>query len=587
MKINKVILGLGVVSLALTSCDPAAEQDYQAAPAVATPPAYFSLDYDSDITLEEEQTSFDITLYRADGAAAQTTPVELTLSTSASADGLFTVPTASGDKAINPGETVTAQAQFAEGSTETTLTVSYPWDRMKDLSGLEFNFKLSVDGEDTPYFVTTSNYTAMYVPWLNPTNEETGETTCYFVDDAVYSGWRLTGYGTPWKYEVEMQYNPIALERKGQLIYRVITPYANLGHMGQDAGYFYFDGYDENGDVIKNIMYINATDPYDVYLCQSNGDPLTDIYDTYYVISDDYGHVGYLDRSACYAADDSYCVFNGSGYSNSGGSAAVNGYIDDSGLKLMFPENHFYVCMLGDGSAITYSNQLQVWLPGAKEEVEWEDLGMASLTDNVVGYFDDYGEQTYDVPAQQNIKDSNLYRIVNPFTNYWPDGGYETDDDFNIEFDVTNPNCVVIALADTGRELPVAPGKKKTYANYFSNAANLLMNYMNEGYEMSESEIISAGYNDTFANNVIDIKNPVLWFVDDDDKNVDIVTSSDAASAMDITYVEDMALKVVLPSASGAPRYATKAAANKAGKKSSTQRARKMPLPTLAKVVIR
>jgi hypothetical protein len=564
MKINKVILGLGVVSLMLTSCDKAAEQDYTPAAGVATPPAYFSLDYTSSVVLEEEQESFEITLYRADGGAAQTTPVELTMTTDAQADGLFTVPTASGEKAINTNEKVTAQVTFAEGATEASLLVTYPWDKMKDLSGVEFDFDLSVDGEDTPYFLTSTSYDVMYVPWMSPVDEETGETTCYFLDDLIYSGWRLTGYPTPFKYEVDIQYNPIALEREGKLIYRIQTPYANLGHYGNSSNMFVFEGYDDNGELIKNVMYVNATDPYDVYLCKSNGDPFTDIYNTYYTISPDYGNVGYIDRSACYLADE-YCVFNGSGYGNSGGSASLNAYIDDSGKKIIFPEQHFYVVMLGDGEAITYGQELQIWLPGAKEEAEWNDLGMATFTDNLVGYLDDFGEQTYDVPVQQNIKDSSLYRLISPYTNNWPGGGYETDEDYNVEISVSNPECVIVELSETGRELPLVPGGRFAYSNYLTNVANLTMNYYTTPW--TEAQVISQGMNDKFENNVIRINNPILWF---DNDNEDIVSTSD---------FPEIYFEVVLPSADNAPRYVTKAAKNKLGtRRSSEMKAHKLPL---------
>ena len=62
MKFNKLIIGLGVLGLMSTSCDKAEKQDYTAAPGVATPPAYFAIDRDDEIVLEEEQNEFTIPL---------------------------------------------------------------------------------------------------------------------------------------------------------------------------------------------------------------------------------------------------------------------------------------------------------------------------------------------------------------------------------------------------------------------------------------------------------------------------------------------------------------------------------------------
>lgn len=538
-------MGMGVASVLLTSCDKAAEQNYTAAPPVATPPAYFSIDYDSEVILEEGQEKFEITVYRANGGAEQTTPVDIVMTTNApGADGLFMLP---GNTPLNVNQKTSVNVTFPEGADVTTLTVTYPWEKMEQLPGIEFNFDLALAGEDTEYFLTKTDYNVMYVPWLGVQDDE-GNTVCYFLDDLVYSGWRLTGYPTPFKYEVEIQYNPIALE-KGEYILRVNTPYANLGHFGSSDG-FRFDGYDEEGEIIPNVMYINATDAHNIYLCDKSGKPFSGIYNTYYVISDEYGNVGYVDRCSAYMNDE-LIEWGGSRYKNSEGNAALNGHFDETGKKIIFPDSHFFVLMLGEGSALTTGQPLEIWLPGAKEVAEWEELGMANYTDGVGAFLEgiDDGTITYEVPILQNIKNPNLYRLVNPYTTYWPDGN-DVEGDYNIDIDVTNPNLVEVDRQESGLLLPYG---RNYYDNFLVNAGVLYQYYMQEGSEMTANQIIAEGLNDTFADNVINIQHMAVWFYEDD-KTVEVVFPWESGSE---------GCKVVLPTAAGAPSYASAAVRNK------------------------
>lgn len=545
MKFNKIIMGMGVASVLLTSCDKAAEQNYTAAPPVATPPAYFSIDYDSEVILEEGQEKFEITVYRANGGAEQTTPVDIVMTTNApGADGLFMLP---GNTPLNVNQKTSVNVTFPEGADVTTLTVTYPWEKMEQLPGIEFNFDLVLAGEDTEYFLTKTDYNVMYVPWLGVQDDE-GNTVCYFLDDLVYSGWRLTGYPTPFKYEVEIQYNPIALE-KGEYILRVNTPYANLGHFGSSDG-FRFDGYDEEGEIIPNVMYINATDAHNIYLCDKSGKPFSGIYNTYYVISDEYGNVGYVDRCSAYMNDE-LIEWGGSLYRNSEGNATLNGHFDETGKKIIFPDSHFFVLMLGEGSALTTGQPLEIWLPGAKEVAEWEELGMANYTDGVGAFLEgiDDGTITYEVPILQNIKNPNLYRLVNPYTTYWPDGN-DVEGDYNIDIDVTNPNLVEVDRQESGLLLPYG---RNYYDNFLVNAGVLYQYYMQEGSEMTADQIIAEGLNDTFADNVINIQHMAVWFYEDD-TTVEVVFPWESGSE---------GCKVVLPTAAGAPSYASAAVRNK------------------------
>lgn len=562
MKFNKVIMGLGMASFLFTSCDKAAEQNYTAAPPVATPPAYFSIDYDSEVVLEENQEEFGIKLYRANGGAEQTVSVDVVMNTNApNADGLFTL---SGNTPLNVNQKTSANVTFPEGATETTLKVTYPWSVMEQLPGMEFNFDLSLAGEDTEYFLTHTDYEVMYVPWLGVKDEE-GNTICYFLDDLVYSGWRLTGYPTPFKYEVEIQYNPVAI-KKGQYILRVNTPYQNLGHFGSSDG-FRFDGHDADGNVIPNIMYINATDEHNIYLCDKSGKPFTGVYNTYYVISDEYGNVGYFDRCAAYLDNDQPIEFGGTLYKNSEGSAALNGYFDETGKKIIFPEGHFFVAMLGEGSAITSGQKLEIWLPGAKEVAEWEEVGMANYTDGVVAFLEDIddGCKTYEVPLLQNIKNPSLYRLVNPYTEYWPDGN-PRDEDYNIDINVADPNMVELGLQPIGYEIPLG---RNYYEGYISNAASMYLYHMTEGNEWTPQQVVAEGVNDTFENNVINLRHMAAWYIED---------GSSIVGVAELWTDGSDGCKVVFPTASGAPSYASAAVKNKGKFVPYSLKARKMPL---------
>lgn len=79
MKFNKLTVGLGLLAMMFTACDKAAEQDYTPAAPVANPPAYFSLDYDGSVIIDENQTSFDVPVYRANTSGSQTVDVNCTV----------------------------------------------------------------------------------------------------------------------------------------------------------------------------------------------------------------------------------------------------------------------------------------------------------------------------------------------------------------------------------------------------------------------------------------------------------------------------------------------------------------------------
>ena len=225
MKFNKLTIGFGAMALMLTSCDKAADQEYTPAAPVPTPAAYFSLDSDDEVIIDENQTEFSIPVYRANTTEASTVDVKCDVNGNyftyvlIDADGnpQNVNPTVSGDNS-----SVTLPVTFAKGEGTANIKVTYKWEDMAANAGKEYIFKLATEGEDSPYSKTTADVSAMFIPWENVVGPK-GETTGKFIDLLIYSGFSLSGGNDPFEFEVTIQSNPIS---KG--IFRVLTPYANM-----------------------------------------------------------------------------------------------------------------------------------------------------------------------------------------------------------------------------------------------------------------------------------------------------------------------------------------------------------------------
>ena len=88
------------------------------------------------------------------------------------------------------------------------------------------------------------------------------------------------------------------------------------------------------------------------------------------------------------------------------------------------------------------------------DSADWEDLGMATFMDGwVLPAFDIDQmdrENWYEVPIQQNVNNTNLYRLVNPY-QYGPAAEYnQSAANGYIEFDISDPNHVVFNKANAG-----------------------------------------------------------------------------------------------------------------------------------------
>lgn len=528
MKFNKLIIGLGVLGLMSTSCDKAEKQDYTAAPGVATPPAYFAIDRDDEIVLEEEQNEFTIPVYRATTEGEATVALKCTISDNA--NGHFTIP-----ESVN----------FPAGEGEADIVIKYDWDWMKTQGGVPFEFSFALAGESSPYFDVDCDYVVTYVPWTNVVGPE-GGTQSYFVDEYFWAGW---GVDTPIDYPVEVQWVEGVASMKG--MYRVLTPYASCPHIGGEGQGIY-----TGGDKV-NIMYINAKDPANVYLCDKTGKPSPN-YDTYYTMSEEYGNVSYWDRVSGYLKDEVF-EYGGKKYRNSEGESKYNGTFDEENNYILFPEGHFF-CYFGleKGQPIVLSgtdqhNQLRILLPDGKLPAEWEELGEGTYTDNFISLLNkDLLDNpiTIGVTVEQSLKDANVIRMVNP---YIEDPIWENtqEGDYNIAIDLTNPDVVKLDLQETGY---TSWYKKHDRPTNIINQGAYITLYAAEGEDpLTDDEVVKQGVNDLYKDGVIDIKHPIYYLPADE--------SQDVKEAM--FTIKDAYVKLVMPTEeTGQTSYATKAAKN-------------------------
>jgi len=479
-------MGLGVMGLVFTSCDKAVDQTYVPAEGVTAPPAYFSLDYTSDIILEEGQTEFSVPIYRGNTEGEAT--VNLSVTTSSNVGNNFNVP---------------SQVTFEDGKGVADIVITYDWAFIQSNAGEDFEFKFELPGEDTPYYTTSADYTAVYVPWENVVGPK-GGTTSYFLDNLFYSGWE--GPETQ-KYEVVVQH--ILGIPKYANIFRVLTPYANCPHIGGSSQGIY-----EGGDIV-NIMYLNAQDPENVFLCDKTGAPIT-TYNTYYVMDMSYGQVHYWDCVSAYMLDE-VLTNNGRTYpkSNSGGDTDLNGVYDEENMRIVFPEGHFFVFVPNTPFTIA-GNELTILLPDGKEVKNWEEVGMGTYTDGLIAFYNYEEEITYEVPIEQSTKDPNIYRLVDPYTNYWPDGNEQEAFEYCIEIDCTDTELVTLKYQDTGATVYY---NRNDYPTDMLNAGYFYQNKVLEEQEIkSPDQIIAEGLNDTFVDGVIDIAHPIAFLWQDENK---------------------------------------------------------------------
>ena len=110
---------------------------------------------------------------------------------------------------------------------------------------------------------------------------------------------------------------------------------------------------------------------------------------------------------------------------------------------------------------------------------EWESLGMAQYTEDIVGPA--YGGEvlTYDVEVLASNKTPGLYRLVNPYGEAYPyneEGDWDASRKYYLEINAADPEGVYIALQNTGLNWGDGNFYIYSYAAY----------YLDSGYSLEE-----------------------------------------------------------------------------------------------------
>ena len=138
----------------------------------------------------------------------------------------------------------------------------------------------------------------------------------------------------------------------------------------------------------------------------------------------------------------------------------VFGYYSEYERAIIFDDNlGVAITAYGDRAGTDfkgYYDMVDLTVALLPQPDQWKSIGMATFTDGwlVPAFGDSAMENTYQVPAEQNVENENIYRLVNPY-KYGPLAETNTcEKDGYIVFDVTDPGHVVFKLADAGYSNP-------------------------------------------------------------------------------------------------------------------------------------
>lgn len=485
MKLYKFMLGVGgLMALTLTSCHD--DPEYTPASGVATPPAYFNLSDETAIDLEDTSSDFVVHIYRADAKGELTVPLATTVTAEDNnPTNIFTIPTS---------------VTFADGVTMADIKIGFELADIVPMKSYYFNFK--VDGETTPYFSTDVNYDVSYVPWETVTNTETGETMSTLIQNGVSAS------GQDWEMQVLVQEHP---GKRG--FYRVRHPYYNA---------LQFVAEDSNGEIVSGqrypeedplYMYLNATNPRSVYLADSKAKPLVFYYTGWLLDArvPNYGEElmlfcqfsAYLNKRYTFPGVDG--VFAPAEDFASKAGVLDKGYINfKANMCYSMPE-------LADPAEGSYRyGSFQKWnlklANAGAGPAEWETLGTCQFTEPFIDNFFNIleGPTTYAVTVWQNIDNPKLYYIETPYASGvypYPSGTFTKK--YNLQFNVNDPDLVLIDLQDLGYEDEGIMLQGCNAGSWYYRG------YGQEGVR-PVSWIKSQGLNDTFKDGVLSINHPIV-----------------------------------------------------------------------------
>ncbi len=551
MKFKNLILGLGMIFLMFSSCsDELNELKSPIDNSTFGIDTKFDVltDYGTFIDIEEYQTSFMLPVTRT---TPSTDSVTVIVKCEVESD-IFSCNLPDGtDVAFQPKEgkyVAEMPLTFAPNETSASIRISFPWEKFASLL-YTCPFEISIFEDISGYMILHKPVIFQCMRWKTVTGPN-GETTATWKDRAIFTGITFNN-GDPidlFTWDVTIQSTDVFPG-----LYRVINPYEGVYQANEENGSLTYNG---TGTI---YMYINAMDPDNVYLSDKMGNPLPE-FNTYYTLMGEYGDLQLFDRIAGGLADQ-YLYDNKDLFSNEGAGLGTRVDFEKGGQTyvdyISFDEGHFYVVGDFDGYELP-SDELQIIFPGGQGKREWNDLGMATYTEDMLSAYYGMGVQTYQVPVQQNIDNPSVYRMINPYTNYWPESNPQ-DDDYNITIDCSDPDFVLVVPQNTGNWLE----SDEIYEAWMTNVAYYYTVLVTDRYKKTQAELTSAGMNDTFKDGVIDIKNAMALAIDEEGKIVR--EESFNCSAFGAT-----GCKLVLPTEKAATEsYATSAASNK-GKKTST-----------------
>lgn len=229
MKLNKLTSLVAVAGLSLlgfTACDD--DHDYNPAVPSEAPEVFFPAQFTQEVVLGENDTEISFQVYRQDVTANSTVSLEW-----------------SGDLSVLTS--YPSSVTFPDGSNYATGVITF--DIAKFVPKEVYAFSVTIPGiTGSAYWNSSIDYELTFVPW---TNYGMSIYTDYFVGPVFGED--------PITYEVQIMENP---EMPG--LYRLVNPYGAGFPFNEPGDYDPYNDY---------YMYINATNPEQVYLCDESGKP--------------------------------------------------------------------------------------------------------------------------------------------------------------------------------------------------------------------------------------------------------------------------------------------------------------------------
>ena len=516
-KITKYF-SLAVMTLAgaamVSSCDDSKNIDsfteYTGAPGV-----YFSETVPSTVQVTEDSSTVSYPVFREDDSAAQTVNITVTPMEDY-ADDLYTFPSSvtfeAGEKEAEfvisyditkiaydepqyyeltlEGVTV---SPFGLGTVEIAITYPAPWN----LVGTGYfvdGFWLDFEGE-TPIYQNELDSKKYRIP--NFWNEATDWFEFELLENGVPFQCEFMGdwYNIPTEGDDLVGFQTIYVFTDEDIDFYYVMP----AFYGYSDDHCYVAGYKDDGtpgeirlsplviDPVEGYWYGDTSKEELISIIFPGYDPMDTSLEVEYdgILSKDNNMSvqGYVNVGA-----DLTNVKVGVGAGNNAANIA-SGIEDGSissveitvsgSVKIPFDSSNesgrytiVAVGYVGDEAVSTASATFNYTSTTAPEpdEGNWKDLGFVSYTDGYVcaSWFIYYGTiESYYVPIQESEETPGLYRLVNPYGEYFPwnePGDWDESVTSYLYIDATDPNCVIIPYCEQTLEWQASQGSLSCYS---------------------------------------------------------------------------------------------------------------------------